>query len=49
MPKRSAKDRKRKRRMINDELKKTGRTKAQRKRYAKQQQKRKTRCLTCEE
>ena len=39
MPKRSAKDRKRKRRMINDELKKTGRTKAQRKRYAKQQQK----------
>ena len=41
MPKRSAKDRKRKRRMINDELKKTGRTKAQRKRYAKQQQKKK--------
>jgi len=41
MPKRSAKDRKRKRRMINDELKKTGRTKAQRKRYAKQQKKKK--------
>ena len=41
MPKRSAKDRKRIRRMINDELKKTGRTKAQRKRYAKQQQQKK--------
>ena len=42
MPKRSAKDRKRIRRMINDELKKTGRTKAQRKRYSKQQQKKDT-------
>ncbi len=41
MPKTSAKDRKRKRRMINDELKKIGRTKAQRKRYAKRQQKKK--------
>ena len=41
MPKTSAKDRKRKRRMINDELKKIGRTKAQRNRYAKRQQKKK--------
>jgi len=42
MPNRSAKDRKRKRRMTNDELKKKGRTRAQRKRYAKQQQKKDT-------
>ena len=41
MPKRSAKDRKRIRRMINDELKKKGRTRVQRKRYNKEQQQKK--------
>ena len=41
MPNAKAKDRKRIRRTKNEELKRTGRTQAQRKRYAKKQQQKK--------
>jgi|2_EtaG_2_1085320.scaffolds.fasta_scaffold71723_2 hypothetical protein len=41
MPNRKAKDRKRIKRTKNEELKRTGRTQAQRKRYANKQQQKK--------